>query len=168
MGVAYRKRIERPRELRRRVVLPARLCAGADWSDTCILNVSSRGLMIHSSRPAFPGSVVELRRGEHVIVARVMWRDGARLGLQAEERVPVEEILSLSNTKSLQLAALGGALIERRKEPRLDPDGARSDGRWMEFLATIAAAAIFAGCAWSIAHQALAKPLAAAQVALAN
>ena len=46
MGLAKRKLRERPRELRRRVILPARLRTGADWSDTCMLNISSRGLLI--------------------------------------------------------------------------------------------------------------------------
>ena len=85
---------QRPREVRRRVVLPARLLTGVQWSDTCILNISSRGLMIHSGRVAPKGSVVELHRGDHVIVARVVWRDGARVGLQSTDRVPVEEIMS--------------------------------------------------------------------------
>ena len=54
----------RPRELRRKLLVPARLRHGAAWSDTCIVNISSRGLMIHSSRPLQPGSKVEVYRGE--------------------------------------------------------------------------------------------------------
>jgi len=63
------------------VLVPARLRDGASWSDACILNISSRGMMIHTGRPIRRGCEVELRRGEHMIVARVMWRDGARAGL---------------------------------------------------------------------------------------
>ncbi len=59
----------RPRELRRRVVLPARLRIGSRWNDTCILNISSRGLLIHSPRLGNEGSGVELRRGGEVIEA---------------------------------------------------------------------------------------------------
>ena len=54
--------------LRRRVLLPARMRTSAGWSDACILNVSSRGALIHAKRPITQGSVVELRHGDHVIV----------------------------------------------------------------------------------------------------
>src|SRR5215218_5584495 len=100
MSRRFRNQIQRPRELRRRVVLPARLRTGAQWSDTCILNISSRGLMIHSGREAPRGSLVELRRGEHVIIARVAWRDGARVGLCSEDRVPIEEIMSVGYSQA--------------------------------------------------------------------
>src|SRR5690348_1343959 len=105
-------RNQKPRELRRRVVVPARLRDGASWSDACILNVSSRGLMIHTGRPVRCGSEVELRRGEYMIVARVVWRDGARAGLRAEERVPIEEIVMGGHAPALQLTANNG---ERRR-----------------------------------------------------
>jgi hypothetical protein len=162
------KHNERPRELRRRVVLPARLRTGSNWSDTCILNVSSRGLMIQSSRPALPGSLVELHRGDHVIVAKVMWRNGMRLGLLSEDRVPVEDIMSLVGAKSLQLVAVGGTLVERRKKRRNDPDRARWQGRAMEFIALIAAVVMFASCVWGLAHQAFAMPLQLVQASLSN
>ena len=109
---------QRPRELRRRVVLPARLRTGAQWSDACILNISSRGMMIHSGRAGPEGTRVELRRGEHVIIARVMWCDGGPAGLRSDERLPVEEIMSLSQSSALQLVASGGDLVDRRKSPR--------------------------------------------------
>src|SRR5690349_10239243 len=106
---------EKPRELRRRVVLPARMRLGTSWSDTCILNVSSRGLMIHTGRQVAKGTQVELRRGDHIILARVVWRDGGRAGLQAEERVPIEEIVTIGQSSALQLTAVPG---ERRRQPR--------------------------------------------------
>lgn len=122
--------------------------------------------MIQSGRPAVAGSLVELRRGEHVIVARVMWRDGSRLGLQSDHRLPVEEILSLGSARNLQLVASDGTLVERRKAPRTDPDRARQRGRALEFGATLAIAAMLAAGSWGMAHQALARPLAAVRAAL--
>ena len=71
--------------------------------------------MIHTGRPILEGTQVELRRGDHVIVARVMWRDGGRAGLRAEDRLPVEEIMTLGQSPALQLTAATG---ERRKHPR--------------------------------------------------
>ena len=168
MGVAKSKHHERPRELRRRVFLTARLRIDADWSDTAILNVSSRGLMIQSARPATPGTMIEVRRGDHVIVARVMWRDGRRLGLQADERLSVEEILSAGAARGLQLVASNGSRIERRRHRRDDHERSRMRGRNFEFVATIGVGAMFAVCAWGMAHQAFARPLATIEAALAG
>ena len=166
MGLAKRKLRERPRELRRRVILPARLRTGADWSDTCILNISSRGLLIQSARPAQPGSEIEVRRGDYTIVARVMWRDGSRLGLQSDERVPVEEIMSASSAGTLQLVAADGNLVERRRRPRRDNERSRERGRMVEFAALVATATILAGCAWGMTHKALEAPFAKVEAAL--
>ena len=159
------KQSQRPRELRRRVMLPARLRAGAQWSDTCILNISSRGLLIHSARAAPEGSIIELRRGDQVIVARVMWREGARVGLQADERLPVEQIMSLGQSEALQLTASTGAAVERRKQPRTEVD-ARLRGRAIEFASVAVIAASLALTIWSMASEALARPMAAVSAAL--
>ena len=166
MSVPKYSKSHRPRELRRRVVIPARLRSGAQWSDTCILNISSRGLMIHSGRAAPEGGVVELRRGQFVIIARVMWRDGGRVGLRSDERLPIEEILSVSQSKALQLVAADGARIDRRKKPRGSPPDARLRGRAFEFVGVGVIALALAMSIWVMAEQAFAKPLAEIGAAL--
>jgi hypothetical protein len=148
------------------VVLPARLRAGASWSDTCILNISSRGMMIHSAHPPAKGAVVELRRGDHVMEARVVWRDGARLGLQSEERLPVEEILSLSQSQSLQITAGDAPHGERRKHPRPTHDDSRLRARAIQFAGVGVIACALAFGAAAMVHEALAKPLAVVEAAL--
>jgi hypothetical protein len=135
------------------------------WSDACILNISSRGLMIRSRRPAARGSLIELRHGDHAIVGRVVWSDGAHAGLQAEERVPIEQILSLGQASSLQLTALNGRPVERRKRPRSHEDN-RVRGRLFEFSAVALLAAIVAGFAFDLIHDVLARPLQQVQTAL--
>lgn len=142
--------------------MPARLRHGASWSDACILNISSRGLMIHTGRPIAQGTMVEIRRGDHAIVARVMWRDGARAGLQAEERVPIEEIVTIGQSPALQLTA---ARVERRNQPRPE-DRSRSRGRVIEFAGVVAISACIAGAALSMVHVAFARPLAVVSAAL--
>jgi len=148
----------RSRELRRRVVLPARLRTGTQWSDTCILNISSRGLMILSGRVSPKDSLVELRRGEHVIIARVVWRDGGRVGLQSKDRVPVEEIISTDRVPLLRLT-VDGHPIERRRRSREPSVTARSQGRIMEFIAVGLIATSLVTAAWQMTGQALARPL---------
>jgi hypothetical protein len=155
----------RSRELRRRVVLPARLRSGAQWSDVCILNISSRGLMIHSARVSAKGSMVELRRGEHVIVARVMWREGARAGLHSDERLPIEKLATLGQPQPLRVASEDGKFVERRKRPR-PQDDARLRGRAMEFIGVGAIGVTLALGAWTIASEAFARPLETVRNAL--
>jgi hypothetical protein len=162
------KQGRRSRELRRRVVLPARLRAGALWSEICILNISSRGLMIHSARAAPEGTLVELRRGDHVIVARVVWRHGARAGLWSGDRLPVEEILSSSQSQALQLTARCDTIVERREDPRPPLMNARLRGRAIEFIGVIAITTLLAINAWTMMEQAFARPLARVAAALAG
>lgn len=120
--------------------------------------------MIHTSRQISRGTEVEIRRGDHVIIARVAWRDGARAGLQADERVPVEEIMTLGQSPALQLTAVRG---ERRKVPR-KPDDSRLRGRAMEFAGVLAVVASLAGYAVTMVHDALVLPLAAVTAVLAR
>jgi len=167
MGATKPRRGELPRELRRRVVLPARVRTGAQWSDACILNISSRGLMIQSGRAGPEGSVLELRRGNHVITARVVWRNGPRVGLQSDERLPVEEILSLCKSHTLQLVACEGALVDRRKRPRSGADS-RVIGRSIEFAGIAVIAATLALGAWAMADRAFAKPLTTVEKAFGD
>lgn len=155
----------KPRELRRRVMLPARMRTAAGWSDACILNVSSRGMLIHAGRPFVQGSLIELRHQQHVIVARVVWRDGSKAGLQAEERVPIEQILALSSAPGLQLTAGRYKGAERRRRPRTH-EQSRHQSRLFEFASLVAVAVAAAWMALSLVNAALARPLAAVQTAL--
>jgi hypothetical protein len=155
----------RPRELRRRVVMPARLRSSIGWTDACILNISSRGLMIHSSRAGPQGSVVELWRGDHVIVARVMWQDGARAGLQTDERLAVDDILSLSSSAAMTLTASKAVSGDRRARSRDEPDR-RRQGRMVEFVGVVLIGSVLAAAAYGLVEQALARPMAMIQAAL--
>ena len=157
---------QRARELRRRVVLPARLRIGARWSDACILNISSRGMMIRAGGAISEGSLVEVRRGEHAIVARVVWLDGSRAGLRAEERLPVEDILTLAQTPGLQLTAADSLSFDRRNKRRPAFHESRHRGRVIQFIGTLAIAAGLSAAILSMVEHAFAKPMAAIQAAL--
>jgi hypothetical protein len=165
MHHARRQTHQRARELRRRVVMPARLRSSGGWTDACILNISSRGLMIHSSRAGPQGSVVELWRGEHVIVARVVWQDGARAGLQTDERLAVEDILSLSGSATMTLTASQGVPVDRRLRPREEFDW-RQKGRLIEFVGVVLIGCTLAVTAYGAIEQVLAPPLAMIHAAL--
>lgn len=87
---------QKNREWRRSVLVKARIKSSDGWRDASILNVSSRGLMIYSACCSNPGSEVELRGGDQVIRARVVWRKGQRAGLRSDSVLPVIDILNLA------------------------------------------------------------------------
>ena len=160
-------RSHKPRELRTKVMLAARLRADAGWGDACILNVSSRGLLITSSRVGGEGSTVELRHGPHAIVARVVWRKGTRAGLRAESGVPVEEIVTMSRAAGLQLTARDWCGAERRQTVRArSAEQSRFKARLLEFASVVIIGVSLAASAFSMVQQAFARPLAMVTAAL--
>lgn len=156
---------EKPRELRRRVMLGARMRTSAGWSDANILNVSSRGLMINATAASALGGKVEIWHGDHLIVAEVVWRKGSRAGLRCEDRVPVEDILAVTAGASLQLTAAKWPQVERRKRPRSE-DADRLRGRAFEFAGVVLIAVALGFCTLTFMQQAFAAPMHAVSVAL--
>ena len=106
-------------------MLPARLRVGVRWSDACILNISSRGLMISAGNAFVEGSTVEVRRGAHAILARVMWREGPKAGLWADEPLPVEDIVTMAQSATLEVTAADSLTVERRHRKRTIYDDSR-------------------------------------------
>lgn len=147
-------------------MVAARVRAGSRWSDACILNVSSRGLLINSTAVSVPeGGKLELRHGAHVIVAEVVWRSGSRAGLRSDRRVPVEEIMALSKAPSLQLTAGQWPHVDRRQQPRSHEQN-RQRSRMFEFAGIVVAGAALAGALFSMVQAAFARPLALVHAAL--
>ncbi|HET9458509.1 MAG TPA: PilZ domain-containing protein [Sphingomicrobium sp.] len=154
----------KPREERRSVVLPARMRAGGGWDDVCILNLSQRGLMIHSSSPAQPGSYVEIRRGAQEIVARVVWRTNNRMGLLSQRRLQVAQVISGKELPSLQRAAdtLG---LERRRLLRT-ANRNRVRARLAQFVAVGLLGAALASAAYAAVVESLGRSLSEVAFAL--
>jgi hypothetical protein len=145
-------------------MLPARMRVGMTWGDACILNVSWRGLMIHASRPVAEGNTIELWHGGRLIVARVVWREGLRTGLSAEDRILVDEIMSLQQAAAARLSG-HWPKQERRKRQRTH-DESRWRSHTMEFAAVAAIAASLALGVFSMVEAALARPIAHVEMAL--
>jgi hypothetical protein len=141
-------------------MLPARMRSICGWSDACILNVSSRGLLIYSSGNAKPGSFVEIRRGGQLVVARVVWRKNRRIGLCSSDPVRVEDIISSETAASAVQSGPHQRYVERRRVPR-DSDRSRERGRAIEFLSLVVACTAAAGLAAVYVEQTLEAPLAA-------
>jgi hypothetical protein len=136
------------------------------WSDARILNLSSRGLMINANTAALRANRVEIWHQEYLITATVVWRRGTRAGLRAENPIPVEGIMALSQAPSLQLTAQQ-APAERRKKPR-SHDDSRFRARIYEFVSLTVIGAFLAIAAFAMIEQMFAKPLLAVRAALGD
>lgn len=165
MQPTQRRANHRPRELRRRVMMPARVRVAAGWSDACILNLSSRGLMIKATPAALRSGQIELWHQEHMIIATIVWREGTRAGLRAEGPLPVEEIMALGQGPSLQLTAQCSPQADRRRKPR-SHDDSRFRARAFEFASVTLIAVSLAMAVFGMVEQSFAKPLFAVRAAL--
>jgi hypothetical protein len=157
-------RAYKPREWRRRVLIPAHIRVGLRWKEAWILNLSSRGMLIRSLDPLTPGSTIELRRSDRLIRASVVWRHGTCAGLRSEERLIVAQILSDSGEAVAAPWSPEIASAQTQAPPaRAD---SRVRGRLLQFAGTAALALVLAVSVVSIAEQALARPLAVVRAAL--
>ena len=143
---------------------------GALWSDALILNMSSRGLLVRSNQSPHRGSYLEIRRGAYVIVARVVWSNAGRFGVQTQDMVPAEHLISDPDTTvvSPPSASVGGR--ERRTAPRsveTRHDTSRQKARVIEFAAIAFVCALVAVLIGSAMAEVVATPLHAAQTVLA-
>ena len=155
----------KPREERRKVMISARIQTGARWQDACILNISSKGLLVHTPDPPARGSYLELRRGAHVIVARVMWSGQQRCGLRSQDPLPVELLVSGADPAAVQ-APRGERERRRTQRHAVKAEQSRWQGRTFEFAIVAMGGAAFATGALMLVQDALARPLAAVQAAL--
>ncbi len=145
------------------MMLPARIRSESGWSDACILNLSSKGLLVYSNATARPGTFVEIRRGRELVVARVVWRKNQRIGLCSPDKVRILDLIGDGNSAAASLPA--AAPVERRIVPRIAPDS-RARARATEFLSTVLISAFFAGCAAVYVLDVVRKPLATVRQAL--
>ena len=81
------------REPRRQVFFRARMRAEGAFSDVCIRNISSRGMLLQTAVPPSRGSYVEIFCQRHTIVARVVWVQDRRFGVYTREKMDVGAVL---------------------------------------------------------------------------
>lgn len=155
----------KPREERRKVLVRARMRCGARWSDVCIVNIASRGIGLQAAEPPERGEYLEIRRGRHVIVGRVVWSKGHRFGVKAQATLPV---YSIANEPDCDVPASPDE--ERRQVARVAPkhETSRRRGRLLEFAFVAAAGLSFAVSAVAVVQEAFASPLSIVSTALAK
>jgi len=152
-------------------MIKARMRVGSGWRDACILDLSSRGLMIQANNPPAGGSYLELRRGRHVIIARVMWSRDRRCGLRAQDELPTEAIIAEPDqtTGPLIVAGKGRRVSPAARAPRItDHERSRCRSRAWEFASLALVGVAFATLAYGAVANALDRPMVAVGMALAG
>jgi len=143
----------------------------ASWGDACILNISSHGLLMQAAAPPARGTYVELRRGRHPMVARVVWVKHHRFGVRTQDLLPVEAIINEPEScdDELQRPTANETVYKRRSSPRdrqVQHDDSRMQSRMMEFVCIAVFVASAAGLVFGALDQAFASPLSDVSAAL--
>lgn len=149
----------KPREPRRKTLVRARVNAGGAWHDACILNISSSGLGMQAASPPPRGAYLEIRRGLHVIVGRVMWSREHRFGVKAQDRLPVD--LLADNSEAALPQGACPSPVERRSVPRVRlsaQERSRNAGRRIEYVFAAVLALCIASFVATEVHSVLAAP----------
>jgi len=144
---------------------------GPAWNDVCILDISSRGLALQTADPPPRGSYLEVRRGRHVIVARVVWSGQQRVGVLSQDPLAIDAIIGEADGGKVRAAADGAEPVERRRTART-PERAHERSRHRARMIQHVVLALFgAGAAlfaFEAVHSALATSLDKVEVALAS
>jgi hypothetical protein len=152
-------------------MIQARMRDGALWSDALILNMSSRGLLVRSGQSPNRGSYLEIRRGGYVIVARVVWSNAGRFGVQTQDVVPSERLMTDPDAAEVPAPSPAVGCHERRAAPRPIEnrhETNRQRARAVEFATISLVGAFVAFVIASAMAEVIAEPLQTAQTALAH
>ena len=138
---------------------------GATWGDVCILNISTRGLLIHAAKPPPRGTYLDVHRGHYAMVARVVWAGDNRFGVCTQDPLPVEAIIRQPDASAVEAACSGAPspVAERRRQAgakaQARHESSRMLSRSMEFGIIALFAATAAVGAYSAVSEALWRPL---------
>lgn len=149
-------------------MIHARVRAGARWSDASILNLSSRGMLMHSAARPTRGAYLEIRRGHHIIVARVVWANADRFGVRTQDVVPADRLMDGAATNMAEDVRPSGA--DRRAVPRsaFNHDISRWQARAAEYGALLMLGGLAGFVALAAVLEGLAAPLHAAAAVLSR
>lgn len=110
----------KPREPRRKVLIKARMRLNGGFRDVRIRDISSKGLLLEADLAPQRGTYLEVFRGRHLIIARVVWSQENRFGVLAQDRMNIEAIVSEPDRSGVRrIDPTSGLPEERRSEPRL-------------------------------------------------
>lgn len=138
------------------------------WRDVRIRDISSKGLMLEAPAAPQRGAYLELYRGKHVIVARVVWSSDTRFGVLAQDRMNVDAIIGepdLSKPGS-RVDPATQHLVERRSSSRPSAEQiaqqatrSRQRSAAVQFGFLVVLVSSFAVTLFGIVEETVAKPV---------
>jgi hypothetical protein len=142
-------------------MISARLRDGFGWTNARILDISSRGLLLRASKTPKRGAYVEVCKGPHRIVARVVWVEQDRFGLNTQDLLPIEAITGGTAASASEAEYLFPQPRLKRREAsaaeRLERSRRRSGA--MQFLWIVGSAAAVGILAFDAVEGSLSRPL---------
>jgi hypothetical protein len=147
------------------VLIEARLRHDRGWSDARILDISRRGLMVRAGKAPANGTYVEICRGTHRIVARVVWVSQDRFGARAQDAIAVDAVVT-GDDAPLPVPANDRRRLPRRPSTKEREDRSRNRSRRIEFGAIVVLACAAAFLGFDAVRSALSKPLSMVAAAL--
>lgn len=161
----------KPRESRKIVMLAARLRHSEAWVDASILNISSGGLQLHATSPPSRGTYIEVRRGTHVIIGRVVWVKADRFGMCAQDKLAINALIANAPPSKPASNDQGGTAVERRVRPRSEAlewryAQSQGKGRSLQFACIAGFGLILAASVYEAVRDTFSKPLSIASMQL--
>lgn len=113
-------------EPRHKVLMRGKLHGSGFARDVCVLDASSRGLLLTLAIPPARGEMIDIMVNGHTLFGQVEWSHGRRMGLRFRERIDVLAFIA-GETGPLALKRVDGG--RRPRSPAIALD-------WSRFLAT--------------------------------
>ncbi|PLK26084.1 hypothetical protein [Novosphingobium sp. TH158] len=76
-------------EPRHKVLMRGRLHGSGFARDVCVLDASSRGLLLTLAVPPARGEMIDIMVNGHTLFGQVEWSNGRRMGMRFRERIDV-------------------------------------------------------------------------------
>jgi hypothetical protein len=152
------------------VLVPCRINVGATWSDACVHEVAPKTIVISSKAAMNVGSYVDVRRGTLIIIGRVIWVRGDRIGIRTQDSVSAAMLVNEPRLTERPVTATserrGPARDRVALSPAMQAERSRRVSSALQFAALTAATG---GGAYLLASQlyvALSVPFARISAAL--
>jgi hypothetical protein len=138
---------------------------GASYSDVCIRDISSRGMMLQAATPPAKGTYIEILRAAHIVVARVVWVNERRFGIVASDRMDVAAVINAAAPAGSRNDGQERRSTHRQRMPAPTANGlaqraerSRRLSRAFQFGMITLSGMVGAGLLGGIAYDAMASP----------